>query len=252
MTPEEIKALQEKNAAAEKAAADAKAALAAKEAELKALQEKHSDPDLTKAIEAARKEEKNKLYGQIEALKTADQTKATELELTKKKLEEANKILEASKSSEADKTKTIEQKLAEVDAKYKTEIENLRKQGEESEKRFAEALRIKELSAYRERRIREAGDSIIAEMVVGGTEAEIDEAIVKAKQTFEAYSAKVSEKVKKELNMPPGVNPPGTTEQRSTDQSTNEFVRRVKSMSSKDWQAQRHKIAAEAGVTLRG
>lgn len=188
-----------------KALEDLKKEVEARDAKIKELESKTTDRDVIKAIESARSEEKQKLYGRMKEMEEKlEKSKGLE-----EKFKAAQEKLEKLKTDDSNDDKTSEQaaemekKLAELSAQMTTQQEV-----------FKQAFREQQLEAYRERRLREAGSDLIPDLVGGATEAEIDLSITKAKQSYEAIQKQVEEKLKKQLSgnpAPPALNPGSST-----------------------------------------
>ncbi len=157
-------------------------------------------------ISKARKEEKDKLYPQIESLKTEKnemveknnkslltiQSKDVEIADLQKQLKEA---VEKAGKTDTEQITTL-----------KSEIAVLQQKLEKAEKEkpdiaaIEERLRAEyEVKLYREQKLREAGESVIPELVMGTTKEEVDASILASKTRFEAIQAKIMGSV----NIPP-------------------------------------------------
>jgi Phage minor structural protein GP20 len=143
-------------------------------------------PDFSQAIAQARQDEKDKLYGEISTLKgknahlldtIADRDQEIkglkkDVDKLKGKLSEADEQLKegtATNRTVSDLTTQInllENQLEDLTVKYETEIENVK------------------LESYRDKAIAGAGGEIIAELVSGSTQEEIDQSIEKAKTRY--------------------------------------------------------------------
>ena len=132
-------------------------------------------------IARARKEEKDKLYPKITSLENEVKVltkRNNELlvlaENAKAEAEEAKKLLAASGKDDSDKVKAL-----------KAEVEEARKKFEELAKTMPKIEDVEamvraeyEVKLYREEKLREAGNTIIPELVDGKTKEEIDASIV--------------------------------------------------------------------------
>lgn len=177
------------------------------EAKVKELESLPRDPDVTKAIEAARKEEKDKLYAQLNALKEKETGKSAELELLKQKHKEAQEQLAKLKAEGDNKGKTAEERIKDMEAKYEADKKAMMEDLAKEKVALQEILKKEQMLAFRERRIRETGGNLILELVTGNTEAEIEESIVKAKVSYEQMRKKVEEEIKAKLGASPAPAP---------------------------------------------
>lgn len=176
MTPEEI--------AAAEAAAKAEVEAAGNAAKVDAEAKGASADEVKAAVEKARKEEKDKLYPQIEALKNSMteiqevlRAEREEKEAMKRAAEEKAETKRLQGLSESDKmleaVKRIEVQLAEERTARKA-VETM----------LADRDRKTALETYKQNAIKLAGDEILPELVglISGTsDAEIDAAIANAK-----------------------------------------------------------------------
>lgn len=151
--------------------------------------------DIDAAREKARKDEKSKLYPEIEKNKRAAleaQEKAEALEQELAKTQQQLSELRAGKSDE----------MASVSAEIQSLTEKLKKT-EIAMERLADAsasrIRQSELAAYRQSKIAEAKLDLFAELVVGDSEEAIDESIVVARKKEEATKEKARADARKEL-----------------------------------------------------
>jgi len=184
-----------------------KLAIVDKEAVLKEqLKDRYNlEPDQLKNIDQianeARKQEKQKLYQEIEdhkkRAKTAeDQARALQgqLDTLTPTIDDLKKQLEESKDK-GNKGKgdpALEQKIKEMEAKVQQIEADKKKAIEEADKRFNDyrtdmqkAIDRDKLDRYRAEKIAEAGGRIIPELVLGETQEAIDLSIEKAKQRYE-------------------------------------------------------------------
>lgn len=159
---------------------DDAAAAAGQEAESKGL----SPAEVRAAIEKARKEEKDKLYPQLEALKDSIKDiqetlrlEREEKEQIKKQAEEAAEKRRLDKLSEGDK-------MLEAVSRLEEKLEQERLAREKSE-RENEQYRVQQaLEAHKALVIAEAGSEIIPELVGGSTIEEIDNSVNIAKARY--------------------------------------------------------------------
>lgn len=180
-TVEELEAQRQ----AAQAEADANAEAAATEAQQQAEAQGLSEEEVQQRVEAARKEEKDKLYPKIEEL----QNSLKEVQEHFKQEREAKEKAEQEAQARAEKARQAklseDEKQSELLKRIEEKLDDERKQRTELEARLASKEREAELRTYRENAIRAAGDRIIPELVYGNSEAEIDVAIGRAKSKYE-------------------------------------------------------------------
>lgn len=159
---------------------------AGREAEQQAVSEGLSEREVAERIQKARKEEKDKLYPQLEemksALKEVQETLRAEREEKEQMRREAEEKAEAQRVAKlSDSQKTLEA-IKRMEEQLKQEkSERLRIENEISEHRRKEMLRL-----YRERAIARVGkDNLIEELVRGDSEEEIDKSVAIAKARYE-------------------------------------------------------------------
>jgi len=206
----------------------------------------HPKPSGTVAFEEliakARKEERDKLYPEIERQKkkvndlllvvaerdkTIEQLKADVQKLTKE-LEKANKALEeaqnksGSTSAEASATiATLERTIEELKAKHQEEINKL------------------SLELYKQQKLNEVGrDNLIPELVTGNTPEEIDRSIEASKQRLQQIRQSVLSGT-----YIPVANPNASTTTINLDKTPDEIAR----MSPKEYASWRQELV-KAGV----
>ena len=142
-------------------------------------------------LKKARQEEKDKLYGEIEALKEKNKKLSTEVtekiskisnlessvtDLETKVEEITGKLEDAKTTAKSSKDKEV-QKLTDTIKDLTTKIDNIEKDGEER-------VRKLNLEIFKKEEILKAGDEIIVELVTGNTEEEITASIEKAKEAY--------------------------------------------------------------------
>lgn len=174
-------------------------------------------------LEAARKQEKDKLYAQIQALqdqqKTANEAltaiqKAKDEELAAVQASEAQKAEDARKKAEAEMSAKalLEQKLAETTQTWEQKFQQM-----EQERAQEKALLEKERSyqamiSYRNDAIATAGDTIAPQFfdfIQGETKEQIDAGIARAKAATESITAQFQEAQRAQLSQMRGVSTAG-------------------------------------------
>ena len=138
-------------------------------------------------IEKVRSDEKAKVYGKIEELnklKLESEKQLKDLQDTVSKLQDEKNL----------KTGTIEDEVKAL----KDQNEKLKKAIDEVASSAAEKIRMSELKAYREFKIRESGVKL-TELISGFTEEQIDTAIVVAKKREQEIEDVIRAELQKKL-----------------------------------------------------
>lgn len=165
--------------------------------------------DVDAAVEKARQQEKEKLYGRIDTLQTKFTTWEQEREAERAAAEEARKQAEADARSKEEENLSAKELLARKEQEWQSQLESVRQAQEErintlqAEREQERALLEKErefasLQAYTQSRLAEESDSIAPQFhdfISGRTQQEIDQAIEVAK----AKSAEVASQVQAAL-----------------------------------------------------
>lgn len=165
--------------------------------------------DIDAAVEKARQQEKEKLYGRIDSLNSKVTTWEQERQAEREAAEEARKQAEAEARRKEDENLSAKELLARKEQEWQQQIESVRKEQEErlnalqSEREQERALLEKErefaaLQAYTQKRLADESDSIAPQFhdfVSGRNQQEIDQAIEVAK----AKSAEVAQQVQAAL-----------------------------------------------------
>jgi len=157
--------------------------------------------DVQALIERARREEKEKLYGEIEA----KGTEIKKMNEEKAKLEERLSLETTSKSAEYGK-------MTDEIARLTALVEATRNEAKLKEEQAIEQARVAELEAFKQKRISEVGASnLIVDLVSGNTEEEIEKAILKSQERMASIKTQAEEEAKKSLakntHTPPVTNP---------------------------------------------
>lgn len=131
-------------------------------------------------IAKARQEEKEKLYPQIQKLKTELEEKTKKINELLLALGEKDEVIRQLKSqsnkSDSEQVKELKKKINELEKQLKekeTELNNMKIEG------------------YKQKKIAEAGGELIPELVTGSTEEEIDASIELAKQKYKEIVERV-------------------------------------------------------------
>lgn len=161
----------------------------------------YHDPAVAAAVQSARQDEKRKLYSTIEKNKAtiaAQNTRQAQLETELADLQA--------------KVARVGQPELKGDAAVQARIDELSRQLTTTSQRNEELnrqIRQGQLDTYKERRLREVGPEVFVEMVGGGSEHEIEESILRARETFVSQQAFFYNQFQQRQVMPPGYVPPG-------------------------------------------
>lgn len=194
---------------AERKAAEQQIETAGREAAAEASAQGASQEEVQEAVQKARKEEKDKLYPQIEALKAAMKeiqeafrAEKEEKEALKREQEEKDEQRRQAKLSDTDKQLEAIKKIEE-------QLRLEREERQRAELKWETAQKKQEVARYREQVLKDAGDEIIPDLVSGDTVEEIDRTLNIAKARY----AELAERFKSEAggttrrNMPRPTNP---------------------------------------------
>lgn len=208
-----------------------------KEEKEKAEKEKASEltaEEVTKLIEKARKQEKDKLYpeitelkGQVKDLLALAEKSEDEKERIKKEAEkQAEKERQKGQSAEerlADQLSRFEERLAEERAERDRLSAEVKEERERLNTELSEERTQRKLDEYKAQLLRDAGDEIIEELVTGTTVEELDKSKALAEAKYKELFDAALEKAKGERGGPGGkgsapdaprpTNPDMTTEE---------------------------------------
>lgn len=198
-------------------------------------------PNFEDLMTRARREEREKLYPQINKLKEEKNSLLLSEEKLKQKvesLEKENKDLkESSNKSDDEKVSALNK---EIDALKKEleDVEGSKVDENELRKNIEEEIRGEyDTKLYREQRLREISDegkNVIPELVMGNTKEEIDESIKLAEKRYE-------EIVKREIGnieMPKGNSNSGSTNSAIKDVTPSD----IRNMSNEEYAEYRKKL----------
>lgn len=174
-------------------------------------------------LEAARKQEKDKLYAQIEALQT-EQKKASEAlaaiqkakdeELAAVQAAEAQKAEEARKKAEEEMSakQLLEQKLAETTQTWQQKFEQMEQERAQEKALLEKEREYQALVSYRNDAIAAAGDDIAPQFydfIQGDTKEQIDAGIARAKAATESIAQQFQAAQQTQLSQMRGVSTAG-------------------------------------------
>lgn len=166
------------------------------------VNETFTQDDVTKAVESARKQEKDKLYQRLndldsnrdELIKKLDESTEM-LKVLMAERDEAQRALAEKAKAEMTAEELVAERLKALEEKEAQMQAQLERVAEEAAKR----VRDSELRLYRANKIAESGLTL-TELVAGQTEAEIDASIKRAREREEAIFSKAREKARAELS----------------------------------------------------
>lgn len=201
-TPEELQAEVEQQEKEVREKVDTAGDKAKKTAESKGL----SDEEVNQRVEAARKEEKDKLYPQLEELKNAVKEMQEAFRAERKDKEKIQKEKEEEAERERLAKLSEEDKRNEALERIEEQLKEERQARLKSEQQYQKEKKESQLKEYRRNAIqavRDAGEDLLPELVKGNSEEEIDESIQNAKSRYkelaEKFKEDFSENVKKKM-----------------------------------------------------
>jgi len=186
--------------------------------------------DVRSLLEKVRKEEKNKTYSKLTALKTERKELREQIEKLQKQQEEKELSKQDKIDSMITQIETLKEML-EVSAKKQAQLE---KDAEDERERF-------KIDKYRDEVIKKAEGKIISDLVIGDTESEIDAtAIYAQKRYMEIANAIKSTKSKTPTPKP---KPPTDTNPASENALSEDVtVREIRNSSDEEYSKIREKI----------
>jgi len=199
-----------------------------------------SEEELQKRIEAARKDEKEKLYPQIKKLAEENDKKSSELQTLQEQL--ANVSSKFTKISEAfvDKPEPTPEEKARATF---DDIQKMREDLLNQKAAFEQEIKQAKLDLFKEKKMAEYGNELIAELVVGNSEAEIEASVQKANETYTKMKEKFAQELaqtekerKKTTKLPPNRVP---SSEPSGELEIDENANKVKNMSLDEYEKQR-------------
>lgn len=162
--------------------------------------------DVKELLEKVRREEKSKLYPQIDHLKKSIDQLQKEKEVLMSQIsstQEDEKKRGAEKMTENQKIQQQLQELGSQNAILNAKLETMQV---ESQK----AIEYAQLDAYRSQKLVEAGGELIPELVFGNTEAEIDAALIASRQRYHEIRQQVRDSLKQTTRNTPVPSMGGT------------------------------------------
>lgn len=193
----------------EKAELEAQVTDAGEQAKKEAEAKGASQEEVQAAVEKARKEEKDKLYPQIDALKGS--IKEIQ-EILKAEREEKEQIRrEAEEKAEQKRLSNLSdaEKHTEALKRIEEQLKLEREERQKLERQWNDQRQAQELETYRQTLIKAAGDDILPELVTGNTKEEIDASFAIAKARHAEYVEKITKALgaRVKSTMPRSANP---------------------------------------------
>lgn len=184
------------------------------------LQEFLEKPEVRDFIQRVRKQEKDKLYGEIQKKESKIKDLEGEISLLNEKLKSSTE------------TSTNEQ------AELKAELQKL----SDTVSILQKDIRDKELALFREKALKEAGDELILDLVRGETEEEITASIELAKTRYQEIVGKaMSKKHKAEAPKPTNPQQPSSFKQLTPQE--------IAKMTPEEWSKHREMVKRQLGLT---
>lgn len=160
-------------------------------------------------VEKARREEKDKLYPQLEDLKKSVTElagdRARRIQLEKEAEDRATSEAEAARQAELTWQQRIEEQTAGIAAQLQTEREERRRE----QALFEKEREYSGLQTYRAEALATAGDAVmphLTDFVTGNSREEIDAAIARAQSTTTAILGEVQERMQFQRQAMPGTS----------------------------------------------
>jgi flagellar biosynthesis GTPase FlhF len=174
-------------------------------------------------LEAARKQEKDKLYAQIQSLQEEQRKasealaaiqKAKDTELATIQAAEAQKAEEARKKAEQEMTakQLLEQKLAETTQTWEQKFQQMEQERAQEKALLEKERAYQDLVNYRNKAIADAGDAIAPQFhdfIAGESQEQIDAGIARAKAATESLTSQFQEVQRQQLAQMRGVSTAG-------------------------------------------
>jgi len=158
-------------------------------------------PEVSKIIDKARKEEKDKQYAIQEKFKKEAQEAKKLVEANELKIKEMEKQLEVITKSQSQpklNKPAIAPELTGTIEELKQQIAKLNEESLRTKQEFQETLKKRDLEAYKLKKIAESKGQIIPELLVGNSESEIDASFLTAVQRYDQLQKEFQAKFEQE------------------------------------------------------
>jgi hypothetical protein len=229
------------------------------------------DAAVKEAVERARQQEKDKVYGRLNTLSETVQTLTTDLETRTTAEQKAREAQEEAdrKAREAEMSATEllakreqewEQRLTETTQSFEERFNQIQQERQQEQALAAKEAEFKTVQDYRAQRLTELADDIAPEFhpfVQGNTQDEIEASLVLAKQQSDAVAAQVQAAMQAQQQQvrgtsisgyapvgPVEIHGPGATQQYSAEE--------IAGMSLKEYAEKVRPHVVGGGATNRG
>lgn len=191
--------------------------------------ERNGSVNFEELVSTARKEERDKLYLQIDKLKKDKNDLLLVVAERDKEISGLKKDAEKLKANYSKASKDLEEgtNTNKTVQNLTLTISQLEKQLEDAQTDYETEIQNLKIGAYRDKQIASAGGEIIAELVSGYTEEEIDSSIELAKKRY----AEIQERALSNVQMPRASNPATSKLNAFSEKSISEIT----NMSAKDY-----------------
>ena len=194
----------------------------------------YSQEQVNELLGRVRREEKDKIYPKLEALKAEKKDLETELEELRKKVAAQSET----PNEQPEKPPEVENEVESL----KEALANLKKTYMADLAKLSQAIVETKLNAAKEKVALKYGDQIIPELISGETPEEIEASAEKAHQKYLEIFSKAEAKVKEGLAFPPADG----GEPARTGTSLEELLKQVDSMSPEEYAMKRDEILRNA------
>ena len=180
-------------------------------------------------IAKARKEERDKLYPQIEKLKKDKNDLLLVVAERDKQIAEYEKAVNNLQKEHSKMSKDVEEgtKTNKIVQEQSLTISQLEQELEELQAKYEMDIQSLQVQSYRDKMIASAGGELIPELVTGNTEEEINASIELAKQKY----AEIQEKALASVQMPKPANPSISAIQNTQIKSIDD----IRTMTPQEW-----------------
>lgn len=172
---------------------------AGKQAEQDARKEGLTEDQVNERVQKARKEEKDKLYPQLEEVKSALREVQEELKAEREQKEAVKR--EAQKQAEEERKAKLsaDEVTREMVARLEEQLKEEREERERFKSELEERSRREEINRYKQNALQAAGNELIPELVKGNSVEEIDRSIQIAKARYAEVVEKAKEEARKQF-----------------------------------------------------
>jgi len=195
-------------------------------------------------LEKVRREEKEKLYPELDRLKGAKTEGEARIAELEKQLEAQRQEVEGLRTGEVEKAESINRELRELqekNQKLESAIENVATEA-------AAKLHASQMAALRERLIRESGIKQLPELVTGDTEEALRASVQQVKEKEEAILEEARAQARAQVadQLPTPISPDGSTGRGPTAVVTPKQKQDIAKLKGAEYQQYRDQLLAEA------